>query len=235
MLPKSEHPILSIVIPSTKKKVSFRPFLVKEEKILLMAKTSGEPTDILQAVKQIVQNCSLEKGFKVNQLTIFDLEYLFLKIRAQSVGNMVPLAFQDQEDMKEYKFNVDLDKIEVVFPENISNKVEISDKLGLIMKYPSAALYDDKKFLGMKEGAMFELIVRCIDKVYDDKGMYEAATCEPKEIEEFLDNLDIKSFQKVQEFMTSTPKMQHIIEYKNSNGTPRKIELTSLSDFFTLT
>jgi len=233
MLPKIAHPTFKIEIPSTKKRVSFRPFLVKEEKVLLMAKTSEDPTDILTAVKNVVAACCVE-DLDIDSLAIFDLEYIFLKIRSNSVSNKVNLIFQDTEDQKEYKFEVNLDSVKVVFPPDSSNKIVISDEMGIIMKYPPASLYDDKIFLNLQEDTLFELIVRCIDKIYIGDTIHESSSYKPEEIARWLDDMDSKTFEKIQLFLNSVPRMQHVLEYKNSLGHDRKIELNTLIDFFTL-
>ena len=233
-LPKMLHPTFPLTIPSTKKVVKFRPFLVKEEKILLMAKVSKDMSDILGAIKQIVNNCAVDRGFDINKLTVFDMEYLFLKIRSSSIGNIVPLAFKDNEDGKEYKFEVDLNTVEVMFPATNDPDIKITDKLGIKMKYPSATMYDDKNFLSMGQEAMFELIIRCVDKIYDENGMYEAKAYSKEDIGTFIEELDVKSFEKIQDYLNNTPKLYHLISYENEKGTARKIELTTLSDFFTL-
>ena len=234
MLPKIAHPSFKIEIPSLKKKVSFRPFLVKEEKVLLMAKTSEDPTDILTAVKNVVSACCMSDDLNIDSLAIFDLEYIFLKIRSNSVSNKVSLTFQDTEDKREYKFDVDLDTVTIEFPPNSSNKIVISDEMGLIMKYPPASLYDDKNFLNLQEDALFELIVRCIDKIYVNDVIHETSSYKPEEIAKWMDDMDSKTFEKIQAFLNNVPRMQYIIKYKNSLGNDRKIELNSLTDFFTL-
>lgn len=234
-LPKISHPTFTLEVPSTKKKLTFRPFLVKEEKILLMAKTSKDETDVLTSVKQIVNNCCETKDFDVNRIAIFDLEYLFLKIRASSIGNTIKLSYTDLEDSKEYSFEVDLNKVEVEFPEkSASNKIEINSKTGILMNYPPAALYDDKEFLNSGDEAFFELILRCIDKVYVDDTMYDAKDYKKEEIVSFVENLGVKTFQGIQEFLNNGPRLKHVLKYRNANGNERTIELTTLSDFFTL-
>ena len=137
-LPKIDYPIISIKVPSLKKDFRFRPFLVKEEKLLLMAKESDNASDILLAIKQIVTNCSLDDNLKIDKLALFDLEYIFLKLRAVSVDNVVKVAYKDYEDNKVYDFDINLDKIEVKFPEKNDPKIKISEKTGIIMRYPSA-------------------------------------------------------------------------------------------------
>lgn len=231
-LPKIDYPIYNIKVPSLKKEFKFRPFLVKEEKLLLMAKENDNPVEILSAIKQIINNCSEDKNFEINKIALFDLEYLFLKLRAVSVDNTVTVSYKDIEDGKIYDFEVNLDEVEVIFPEKIDNKIKITDKSGIIMKYPSASLYDDEEFLNLEKEQLFELIVRCIDSIYLEDEIYEAKDYKKQELEEFLENLNIKVFEKIQNFLLSVPKMEKRLQYKNSLGNDREIVLNSLSDFF---
>lgn len=232
MLPKIEYPIHSIKIPSSKKKIKFRPYLVKEEKLFLMAKESGNNNDILSTIKQVINNCCLESSFNINSLTIFDLEYIFLKLRSISVDNVVKLSYRDLEDERLYEFEIDLNDIEVIFPENIDNNIKITEESGILMKYPSASLYDDKEFLNLEKDQYFELIIRCIDKIYYQDEIFEVSNYNKKEIEEFLENLSIKTFEEIQKFLINSPKIIHNIEYTNSLGNKRSITLDSLNDFF---
>jgi hypothetical protein len=232
-LPKIEYPIYNINVPSLKKNYTFRPFLVKEEKLLLMAKESDNPSDSLSAIKQVVNNCLLEK-LDINKLSIFDLEFIFLKLRAVSVDNKIKVSYKDSEDNKVYDFEIDLNTIEVKYPENIDNVIKINDKVGMTMKYPSASLYDDKEFLSLEKDYMFELIIRCIDNVFVEDEIYNVKDYKRQELEEFLENLDIKTFESVNEFLMTAPKIEHTIEYKNEMGNDRKIVLSSLNDFFSL-
>ncbi len=233
-LPKIDQPIYNIEIPSMKKNFPFRPFLVKEEKLILMAKEGKSETEILSAIKQIVNNCCLDPKMDVNKLALFDLEYIFLRLRAFSVDNNVKVSYKDNEDGKVYDFEVNLDDVKMVFPEETTNKIEITDKSGLVMKYPSAALYDDKDFMALEKDYMFELILRCIDSIYYGDEVYSARDYKRKELSEFLENLDIKTFQKVQKFLLTVPHMEYKIKYKNEKDHDREIVLTSLNDFFTL-
>ena len=233
-LPKIDQPIYNIEIPSLKKNFPFRPFLVKEEKLILMAKEGKSETEILSAIKQIVNNCSLDPKFDVNKLALFDLEYIFLRLRAFSVDNNVKVSYKDTEDQKVYDFDVNLDDVKMVFPKETDNKIEITDKSGILMKYPSAALYDDKEFMALEKDYMFELILRCIDSIYDGDEIYPARDYKKKELSDFLENLDIKTFQKIQRFLLAVPHMEYKIKYKNEKDHDREIVLTSLNDFFTL-
>jgi hypothetical protein len=232
MLPKIEYPLYNIKIPSLKKVVKFRPFLVKEEKLLLMARESENQGEILGAIKQIVNNCCTEDKFDVNKLAVFDLEYIFLKLRAFSVDNIAKLTYKDYEDEQSYDFNVDLNNIEVVFPKDLDTNIKITDKSGIIMKYPPATLYDDEEFLKLDKNYMFELIIRCIDKIYYEDNIYEVKNYKKQEIESFLENLNMKTFDDIQNFLISAPKLEYEIKYTNKLGNERKIVLNSLNDFF---
>lgn len=232
-LPKITYPQIVLAIPSTKKSIKFRPFLVKEEKILLMAKLSDEEKDILLAIKQVVNNCAQE-DFDIDAISLFDLEYLFIQLRAASVNDTVQVSYRDNEDEKVYDFEVKLKEIKVNFPEKVDNIIRITDNTGIVLKYPNSSLYEDKEFLESGEDSFFQLIVRCVDKIYSDEEVYETSQYDRKELEEYIENLDVKTFEKIQDFMINQPKLSYKIKYKNSLGNDREIELTTLSDFFTL-
>jgi hypothetical protein len=199
-----------------------------------MAKSSEQETDMFLAVKQVVNNCCVDPEFDVNKIALFDLEYLFLKIRASSVSDNIEVSYRDFEDEKIYEFEVDLNKVVVKFPENIDNTIKIDKKSGLTMKYPRASLFEDKEFINSKEDSLFELTARCIDKIYSDDEMIDAASYTPKELGEFLESLDLKSFEKIREFVVNQPALYYELNYKNDLGHDRKIELKTLTDFFTL-
>ena len=234
MLPKIKYPTHEFVIPSTKKKQLFRPFLVKEEKILLMSKTTEDRSEIFRAIKQIINNCALTDSFEVDALTIFDLEYLFLKLRAVSINNVVKVSYRDNEDDQVYDFTIDLMEIEVKFPEKVQSTIKVNKDVVIKMKYPAASIFDDKQFFTKGNEAYFDLIVRCIDKVYDGEDVYDASNSTKEEVEEFLDHLNNAAFESIQEFMNNMPKVYHELNYINKMGNNRKIEMSSLEDFFTL-
>jgi hypothetical protein len=238
-LPKFSYPQLTFKLPSTGAAYRFRPFLVKEEKILLLAKSSDDNTDILTAIKQVVNNCSLDMGFNVNTIAIFDLEYLFLKIRAASIESVIKVSYRDADDNEIYDFEVDLDKVEVTFPEGeaADPKIKLTDDAGILLKYPAATLYDDKKFLALGEDEnqlMFELVARSIDQIYQGEKVYKAKDYKKEELMEFIEGLSIEVFEKIDNFLKNTPKMEHVLQYTNKDGTSKKIVLSSLNDFFTL-
>jgi hypothetical protein len=234
-LPKIDYPTINIAIPPEKKQYMFRPMLVKEEKLLLMAKVSEEPTDILSAIKQVVTNCCLDPSLNVEKISLFALEYLFVRLRGFSIGDTIKVSYRDTEDEKSYEFEVDLKKVSIVYPKKIDTKIAITPTSGLIMRYPTAEIYDDKTFLGAQgEETFYRLIVRCIDQVYDSENVYESKDFSEEDMLEFIELMDIQSFEKIREFMFNLPSLYYKIEYKNSLGNTRTIEMKALTDFFTL-
>ena len=231
-LPKIDYSMVNIKVPSLNKNYKFRPFLVKEEKLLLMARESENSEDILLAIKQVVNNCVLDK-LDIDKLAVFDLEYIFLKLRSISVDNIVTLSYTDLEDKKPYEFKINLDDVKVIYPEKIDNNIKINSKSGIVMSYPSASLYEDKEFLTLKKDYLFELIIKCLDKLYIEDNVYEFKNYKKQEIVEFLEGLNLKLFEQIQNFLLNVPKLNYEIKYTNSLGNDRSIVLNSLNDFFT--
>lgn len=222
-----------MTIPSQDKVVKFRPFLVKEEKILLIAQQSDTDRDIILAIKQILNNCILDADFDVDSLATFDLEYMFLKLRARSVNNVIEVSYRDLEDDKVYTFEIDLDEVEIQKTETQSNKIKINDEIGMIMKYPSVQTINNIPENATGTDVVEYLVRSCIDKIYDEDNVYIVAEEPEAEVQAFIDNLDVETYDKIRQFFSDLPKMYHKIEYKNSLGNERSIELTSLRDFFT--
>jgi hypothetical protein len=228
-LPKIQTPIFNIEIPSIKKTKKFRPFLVKEEKILLLAQ-QGNDSDLLDAITQIINNCCLE-DLNISSLASFDLEYIFLKLRARSVNNLVELKYRDKEDDKVYTFEVDLDNVDIIYDLNHTNKIKINDQYTILMKYPGIDLPDQIKMVS-QDDVFYKMIVNCIDKVYNDNEIFKMNEYSFEEAKNFIDNLDVPTFEKIQHFFNTMPKLLHRLEYVNSNGTPRVIEIQGIKDFF---
>ena len=233
-LPKIGYPIFEITLPSTREIIKYRPFLVKEEKILLTSQSSGEAADIINAVKQVINNCIITDKVSVEDLTTFDLEYLFIKIRAKSVNNIINLTYRDLEDDLKYKVDIDLDQVEIKEDPSHSNKFDIGNGYGLVMKYPRADLTNSLKFVEGEMDAFFEVLKASIDSVYDKDTVFKLADSTPQEIDEFVQSLDTKAFKKIQDFFATMPKLYYEVKYKNSLGNEKVIPLTSLNDFFTL-
>jgi hypothetical protein len=240
-LPKLSVPLFDEVVPSTKQIVRYRPFLVKEEKLLLMANSGGTRKEMINAIKQIINNCVVYadgKEFDIEHLALFDLEYLFVKIRSKSVDNVVKLSYVDHEDEKTYSFDIKLDEVQIEWNEEHTNKIKVNDEVGIIMKYPTPAITekvaaDEQKTLNESDFSHL-LIKECIDRIYDADQVYPIKEADPKEVDEFIDSLTVKAFEDIKKFFETLPRLYHKIEYTNSKGTAREIELTTLDDFFTL-
>lgn len=232
-LPKVNQPLFELYVPSKNSKVLARPYLVPEEKILLVAQQSDTNNDLTLAIKQVIQNCVQEEEFDVNSLATFDLEYMFIKIRSRSVSNIVEVAYRDLEDNETYSFNIDLEEVEMLQQAGVDPKIQLTDEVGVIMKYPSASLLE----LVPEDATQFEigefLIKNCIDSVYDEENVYPISDCSQEEIDQFYEGLDLASFEKLAKFFDSMPKMHYEIKYTNKKGSERVIELTTLRDFFT--
>lgn len=232
-LPKIEQPLFEMTIPSTNKKILYRPFLVKEEKILLMAQQSGNAMDIIRALKQIITNC-IQDNIDVDTLATFDLEYIFLRLRATSVNNVVNLSYRDNEDEKVYNFDVDLNQIEIVKDPANDPIVKVSDTIGIKLRYPSVNITESIDQYETETDLLSFFLTNCIESVYDADNVYLAADYTKEELDEFLDGLDVKTFEKIKLFFDTMPKMRYTIKYQNSLGHDREIELSTLQDFFTL-
>ncbi len=225
-LPKIKQPTFDLIIPSTKKKVKVKPMTVKEEKALLIAKSSNDNRDHIEAIKQVVNNC-LVSSDDVDMMCLFDIEYLFLKIRANSISNIAKAAYKDHGDGKIYQFDIDLNELEVKFPDNLDKVIKISDTIALEMRYPLVSYYiaddmDDED----------ELVYHCMSKIYDSDQVYNCLDCTREELVEFLDDLPAGSYDKIKEFVSNLPSLYHVIEYVNKEGTERKIVMSRLEDFF---
>lgn len=238
-LPKITHPTFEVTIPSSNKKTRIRPMLVKEEKLLLMAKESKEDSDILEAVKQVVTNCLIDESVDPSKFTFFDLEYVFLKIRSFSVGNEIQVSYRDGEDNEVRSFKVDLNEVSIDYPDDyIPGKpkvLNVSDTISITLKYPTAELYSEKMFDNLNNDEIFDkMISGCIDKVYEGDQAFPIETATHEELKEFLESLDVNTYDELRKFLSNAPKLSYVITYKNNMNNDRKIELSTLTDFFIL-
>ena len=234
-LPMINVPTYELVVPSTDEKVKYRPFLVKEEKILLIAMESGEPDEMIQAVKNIVDECTYNK-LKLGQMPMFDVEYLFLNIRAKSVGEVSKLKVLCQDDMETYaNVEIDLNDVKVQVDDGHRNKIELSDEMGVIMKYPTIDSFADNGIEEMKPSNMIDVIVTCISQIYDKKGeeVHFAKDQTKKELIDFIEQMNTKQFADVQRFYDTMPSLKHTIKIENpKTKVESEVTLTGLSDFF---
>jgi len=234
-LPRLDVPTYELAIPSTDDKIKYRPFLVKEEKILLIAMESGETKDMLQAVKDIVDECTFNK-LNLGTMPMFDIEYIFLNIRAKSVGEVSKLKVLCQDDMKTYaSVEIDLNDIEVQVNEGHTNKIELTDEMGVIMKYPTIDSFNVNNITDITTDNMLEVIAACIAQIYDKKGeeVYDSKDSTQKELIEFVEQLNTTQFQDIQKFFDTMPSLKHTITVKNPKTKKEsEVTLTGLSDFF---
>ena len=234
-LPKLNVPTYELVVPSTDEKIKYRPFLVKEEKILLIAMESGKSEDMLQSVKDIVDECTFNK-LKLGAMPMFDVEYIFLNIRAKSIGEVSKLKVLCQDDMKTYAdIEVDLNDIQVQVDDDHTNKIELSDEMGVIMKYPTIDSFSKHKIDDVSASNMLNVIVACIAQIYDKKGeeVYDSKDSTEKELIDFIEQLNTKQFAQIQKFFDTMPSLRHTITVKNPKTKKEsKITLTGLNDFF---
>ncbi len=236
-LPKIITPTYELVIPSTDEKIKYRPFLVKEEKILLLAMESGENNDIVQAIKDIVDECTFNKlKDKLGLMPTFDVEYIFLNIRAKSVGEIATLRLRCPDDYETIaKVDVNLTEIEVQTDEGHTNKIELTDEMGIVMKYPTIDSFAVNGITEITASNMLDVIGTCILQIYEQKGekVYEAKDQTKKELSDFIEQLQSKHFKKVQQFFDTMPKLKHIIKVKNPKTKKEsEIVLAGLNDFF---
>jgi len=234
-LPTINTPTYELEIPSTDEKIKYRPFLVKEEKILLLAMESGKQTDVINAIKQIVTACTFGK-LKIGTMPMFDIEYLFLNIRAKSVGEISELQLVAPDD-KETTVNVsvDLNDIKVQVQDNHTNKVELTDEMGIYMTYPTVNGFANSGATEVTAENMLDVIVSCISQIYDKKGeeIFEAKDSTKKELIEFIEQLNSQQFKDIQNFFDTMPKLKHTIKIKNpKTNVESEVVLSGLSDFF---
>ena len=234
-LPKLDVPIYELVVPSTDEKIKYRPFLIKEEKVLLMAMESGENVDIIQAVKTIVSECTFHK-LKLGTMPMFDVEYIFLQIRSKSVGEVSKLRVLCPDDKKTYaNVEIDLNEVQVQVDDGHTNKIELSDEMGIIMNYPTIDSFSEAGIAEINAENMLHVIVSCIGQIYDKKGeeVYDSKDSTKKELVEFIEQLNTQQFQDVQKFYDTMPKLKHEITVKNPKTKKESnIILTGLNDFF---
>ena len=236
-LPKIATPTYSLVLPSLEKEINYRPFLVKEEKLLVLALESEDTKQITTAIKAVLKSCVQTKGIKIEALPTFDIEYLFLNIRGKSVGEQLDVNVICPDDEKTtVKVVIDLDEIQVIKTEGHSNKVELDKNLMMELKYPSLEEFIKSNFDFKDESAMdqsFKLIASCVDKIYTEEEVWAAGDCTKKEITDFLESMNSSQFKKIEEFFTSMPKLSHTIKVKNpETKVESEVVLEGLASFF---
>jgi|TARA_A100001201_G_scaffold28810_1_gene31133 hypothetical protein len=238
-LPKIATPTYELAIPSTGKKIKYRPFLVKEEKILILALESEDVKQITNAIKTILKDCISTRGVKVEDLSTFDIEYIFLNIRGKSVGESVDLVVTCPDDEETtVPVKVYIDEIEVQTDPDHSRDIKLDDTLTLRMKYPTLSQFisNNFDFSGNDNDSVeqsFEMIATCMDLVYNDEESWAASDCTKKELTTWIETLNTKQFQEIEKFFTTMPKLSHTIKVTNPNTkVENEVTLEGLQNFF---
>lgn len=235
-LPKVKVPVYSLTLPSTKVKVEYKPFTVKEEKILLMAKEDTSADGFVSAVKQVINNCIVTPNVDVDKFAIFDIEYFFLKLRSRSVGNIVKVNVQDKEDQQLYPVEVDIDAINVTYDPTHTTKIVLDEPsgIGVVMKYPTinAAMTVGANPEEMKADAVFSLIKQCLDAIFDKSQVYKVVDQSDKELDDWFTDLSAEHLGKIQHFFDTFPVIKHTVRYRRKDGSDGTAVLEGIRDFF---
>ena len=239
-LPRIDAPTYEITLPVSKQNLKFRPFLVKEQKILLMAMESGEKEVIENNVYQILNNCTLSKEIELDDLPVVDIEYYFINLRARSISEVVESKYKCENTVNDTvcgntmdsEFNL-LDITTTKTPENFSDIIALSPTVGLKLKYPTFAITKELQQTDSVTDSAFKLLVSCIDYIYDEDNIYHAHETPPDEIMAFLESLTKQQFGKIEEFVNTMPKINKVVEMKCKKcGFEHKIAIEGLEDFF---
>jgi len=231
---KSSIPTYELQLPSTGKTVSFRPFLVKEEKVLLIAQQSDDYDEILRAIKNIIESC-FENIKNAGDLPLFDIEYLFINLRAKSVGETVSPLFVCPHTGENIKLDINLLDVTIDNKKEHDNKIKIKDDIILTMKYPSvnivsASEEDEERTSG--SDYFYDLASKCIEKIETKEEIIDVSSVSKKEVSDFVDNLSNGQFEKIMTFFSTSPKLHLKVEYKTSDGEKREVTFSNLTDFF---
>ena len=236
-LPKIATPTYSLELPSTGKEINYRPFLVKEEKLLVLALESEDNKQITTAIKTVIKSCVSTKGIKVETLPTFDIEFLFLNIRGKSVGEELEVNIVCPDDkVTEVPVVIDLDDIQIQKVDDHTNKIKIDDSIMMEMKYPSLDQFIKNNFdfnEGNQMDQSFELIASCIDKIYTEDEVWSTADCTKKEVKEFLESMNSSQFKEIEHFFETMPKLSHTLTVKNpKTKVENDVVLEGLASFF---
>tara|TARA_R100000808_G_C2092469_1_gene112353 strand:+ start:26 stop:745 length:720 start_codon:yes stop_codon:yes gene_type:complete len=236
-LPKIATPTYELELPSSGQTIQYRPFLVKEEKLLVLALEGEDVKEITTAIKNVIKSCIQTKGIKVDTLPTFDIEYLFLNIRGKSVGEDLEVKLLCPDDNETYvPVKVLIDDIKVVKSDEHTKQIKLDSNLMMEMKYPSLAEFIKNNFDFGQDASMdqsFDLIASCIDKIYNEEEVWAAADCTKKEITSFLDQMNSSQFKEIETFFETMPKLSHTVKFKNpKTKVENEVVLEGLSSFF---
>jgi hypothetical protein len=241
-LPKLTAPEYTLELPSTGKKIKYRPFLVKEQKLLLTANEDDDEKEVIDAIKQVIKNCCLTKTLDVEDLPLFDIEYIFLQLRAKSVGEKATLFFTHQEcpknnnspSKKQTEVEVDLSKIKIKKDPKHSTKIKLTNDVGIIMKYPKIELINTYTEEDVSGEEIFKLIGKCIEQIYDSEGSYSSTDYTPEELDDFISSMTESQFGHFKDFFETMPSLTHSIKFTCVEcEKEEEIEVKGIQHFFT--
>ena len=231
-LPKIDIPIQELTLPSTGEKIKYRPFTVKEEKILLVGQESEDATSQVLAAKQVVNNCLIDKD--VAELAMFDLEYVLLYLRARSVNNIIDFTIRDPDTDEVVELQIDIDNIKVTKDESHTNEVAINDEYRLFLRYPTIDEFAKLTTLDAKDPLTdYIMLVSCIDYLASEDEVHYLKDYKQEEIDDFMDGLTASSIKGITNFFETMPKLRHEIKYENSEGKEKTFVVEGLQTFFT--
>ena len=236
-LPKISTPTYEMVLPSSNKKIKYRPFLVKEEKVLILAMESQDTATVANAVKDVLKNCILSRGIKVEKLSTFDIEYLFLNIRGKSVGEAIEVMVTCPDDGKtQVPTSINIDEIKVIIEDGHQKDIKLDDTYSLRMRYPSLDEFVKNNFATASDISVddtFDLIASCVDQVYSEEESWAAADCTQKELSQFVESLNSNQFKEVEKFFETMPKLSHTVTVINPDTKKEnEVVLEGLQNFF---
>jgi len=237
-LPQINTPTYELVLPSNGKKIKYRPFLVREEKILIMALESEDMKQISSAIKTVLSDCVMTRGVKIPELSTFDIEYLFLNVRAKSVGETVEVNLTCPDDGEtQVQVEIDIDEIEVQKNPEHKSIIKLDDELSIKMKYPSLSQFVESNFETANDSSdvdkSLDVIVSCIDMIYNEEESWSAEDSTKKELQGFIEQMNTKQFKDIETFFETMPRLSHTVKVKNPNtGVESEVVIEGLASFF---
>ena len=227
-LPKISQPIFSLTLPSTGKTIRFRPFTVREEKLLMIAQESGERKDVINTYKQLINNCCIDP-VDVDKLASFDIEYFFINLRAKSVSNIAKVLVTNEDDGQQYEVEFNLDKVEVVKKDNVTNNIKLTDNVGVILQYPT---FEDLVSMNADKVDVLSVLRACIKQIYEGEEVFDVANYTVTELDEFILSLNKQQMEQIQVFFESMPKIVAKSKYMTQGGQVKDVTIEGIDNFF---
>lgn len=227
-LPKLSQPIFSLTLPSSGKAVRFRPFTVREEKLLMIAQESGERKDVINTYKQLINNCCIDP-VDVDKLASFDIEYFFINLRSKSVSNIAKVLITNEDDNQQYEVEFNLDKVEVVKDDTVSNNIKLTDAIGVVLQYPT---FETLSSVNTDKVDILSILRGCIKQIYEGEEVFDVANYTQNELDEFILSLNKQQMEQIQHFFEKMPKIVARSKYKTQSGQIKDVTIEGIDNFF---